>query len=295
MKTILTHDGPFHTDEVVAIAMLRIAFAKEHVRSRRSRTADPDDPMFDLIVDIGGKYDGTRYFDHHQLNGPVRPTGEAYAASGLIWKHFHPQIIQMIIPSIDPADIDTLFQDIDRGVMIHLDKADNGKSVPAPLTIHQMVSCFNTTWDVNDSAVQSANFQAVVALITEWFVHTLQQAYSKISARGVLQKALQGSDPRYVVLPTWIPFRTLLFEMPQTMLYAVYPGSNEIDWRIEALPIVGSMVSRKALPEAWYGLTEAELEQACGIPGAKFCHKTGFMASAHTRDAAMAMLQEALK
>ncbi len=62
---IVTHNGPFHADEVFAIAALSIFFADQDVSIIRSR-----DPAIiaigNIIVDVGMEYDGERLFDHHQ-------------------------------------------------------------------------------------------------------------------------------------------------------------------------------------------------------------------------------------
>ncbi len=47
--------------------------------------------------------------------------------------------------------------------------------------------------------------------------------------------------------------------------------------------------SRADLPESWAGLTDAALETACGVSGAKFCHNARFIAVAETREAVLAM------
>jgi len=52
--------------------------------------------------------------------------------------------------------------------------------------------------------------------------------------------------------------------------------------------------ARADLPEAWAGLTDAELEAASGVPGAKFCHNARFIAVAATREAALRMAELAV-
>jgi len=48
------------------------------------------------------------------------------------------------------------------------------------------------------------------------------------------------------------------------------------------------------LPEAWAGLTDAALEAASGVPGAKFCHNSRFIAVASKRDAIIQMADLAI-
>lgn len=60
---ILTHDGKFQTDEVLAIAL--ISFMYPNFDLTRSRKQNIED--FEWVVDVGGIYDPTRnLYDHHQ-------------------------------------------------------------------------------------------------------------------------------------------------------------------------------------------------------------------------------------
>ncbi len=52
---------------------------------------------------------------------------------------------------------------------------------------------------------------------------------------------------------------------------------------------------RADLPRAWAGLVNGDLEAACGIAGASFCHNGRFIAAAKTREAALAMAELAVR
>ena len=69
-KTIIvcTHSDIFHSDEVLACALLRLAAGDQHVTVMRSRWPK-DWERADIVVDVGSKYDGVKFFDHHQLEG----------------------------------------------------------------------------------------------------------------------------------------------------------------------------------------------------------------------------------
>lgn len=61
-----THDGVFHCDEVLACAMLTrytdTYKDAEIVRSRDEKILD----QCDVVVDVSGKHQPPKYFDHHQ-------------------------------------------------------------------------------------------------------------------------------------------------------------------------------------------------------------------------------------
>jgi uncharacterized UPF0160 family protein len=65
-KTIGTHSGAFHMDEVLGATMLT-KYTKEWKDAKITRTRDEKILAgLDLIIDVGGKYDpATLRFDHH--------------------------------------------------------------------------------------------------------------------------------------------------------------------------------------------------------------------------------------
>lgn len=66
MKKIITHDGLYHADELVAIALLKRTFGiVEIIRARNIAQEDIDDPET-FLVDVGKMYDEISNFDHHQ-------------------------------------------------------------------------------------------------------------------------------------------------------------------------------------------------------------------------------------
>ena len=56
-----------------------------------------------------------------------------------------------------------------------------------------------------------------------------------------------------------------------------------------------SFEQRADLPAAWAGLSDAALEEACGVKGAKFCHNGRFIAVASSREAAIKMAELAVE
>ena len=61
-----THSGPFHCDEILALAMLRKLPEYQNAELIRSR-----DPSLlgncDIVFDVGGEFDPVRHrYDHHQ-------------------------------------------------------------------------------------------------------------------------------------------------------------------------------------------------------------------------------------
>lgn len=80
--TIGTHNGVFHTDEVIAIAFLKIEEPRREVEVIRTRDMNTLSEC-DFLVDVGGEYDGQTKFDHHQWNYESKFYGKSSA--GLVY------------------------------------------------------------------------------------------------------------------------------------------------------------------------------------------------------------------
>ena len=65
--SVATHSGPFHADDVLAVALLRV-FVDEEATVLRTRDLERI-AQADVVVDVGGLYDpAARRFDHHQAS-----------------------------------------------------------------------------------------------------------------------------------------------------------------------------------------------------------------------------------
>lgn len=90
---IFTHGNKAHADDLVACAILvavcRPGSLKAIVRvnSDRDLPQVPEDD--DFIVDVGGRYDGKRLFDHHQNDDAVK--GEC--AATLVARRYCPELL----------------------------------------------------------------------------------------------------------------------------------------------------------------------------------------------------------
>ena len=76
---IATHNGIFHADEVTAIALIKL-FITDNYKIYRIPHDTKDFSKFDIVIDIGRKFDGKKFFDHHQYKG-------GKSSAGLIWSY----------------------------------------------------------------------------------------------------------------------------------------------------------------------------------------------------------------
>lgn len=105
MMQLVTHDGNFQADDVLAYAMLTFIFPDHTlIRTRDPKMIQPEANR--IVFDVGGKYDPSLFlFDHHYsdklLPHYIMNNGkEAFApmaACGLIYKTFKKEIIESIL------------------------------------------------------------------------------------------------------------------------------------------------------------------------------------------------------
>ena len=96
MVKICTHSGSFHADESLAVYLLKLL--PKYSQAELVRSRNPEDwESSDIVVDVSGKYDGVKYFDHHQREFDTT-FNENYktklSSAGLVYKHFGKEIIK---------------------------------------------------------------------------------------------------------------------------------------------------------------------------------------------------------
>lgn len=301
---ICTHDGVFHGDDVLAGAIVRLAFPDQAI----TRTRSPElleSAM--LCFDVG---QGT--YDHHQRGGNgVRPNGVPYASAGLLWEDYGPQICGAV-PTVNPndaGDTDAIYNpnyglarkiadEVDRQLIQSIDAHDNGHAIAAPTgdaiqcTISHILSNFNPSWDEPQNFDQ--RYFEAVAFAATILDRAIIRARSVVLAREVVAQAVADAiDPRIVVLPYFVPWQEALVEASADALLCVYPSAGT--WRVQVVPATpGQPGARLPLPEAWAGLDNAELAALTGVADATFAHRGRFIAGAQSRNGALALARLAI-
>ncbi len=286
--TVITHGGTFHADEVLATVMLSKIMDDVVV----FRTFQVPEELNDhvIVYDIGGGE-----FDHHQKGGNgSRENGVPYAAAGLIWRAFGPQIVSA---TCNPQLVWDL---IDRDLVQGVDAIDNGvapKTEPTQMTLSIIVSQFNPNWD-SDEDVDEA-FLKAVALAEIVFDNALASAVSKAKAKNIVEEAIDKSEGHIMVLDQYAPWQEYIFASTNSkadaIQFVVFP-SNRGGFNWQCVPdCLGSFGQRKSVPAEWKGLRGAELQEVTGVKTAIFCHPAGFIGSAETLEDALALAKMAVE
>lgn len=217
-KTIGTHSGVFHADDVTACMMLT-RFTKEFMGAKIIRTRDKEVlKKLNLVVDVGGEYDPSRHrYDHHQ-KGFNETFSEKFktklSGSGLIFKHFGEEIIRNSLEKLfvkselkkfkrdlSLEDVNVIKEDLYEYFFEFLDGVDNGisrypKSVK-PLyrsngtNLCGRVGRLNPNWWLEETPDLMELFGKGMDLAEEDYLHSLMISFAnKFISFDIVKKSI---------------------------------------------------------------------------------------------------------
>lgn len=286
LKTVVTHDGIFHADEVFAIAILQWGY--EHafnvIRTRDPITVN----SVDIAIDVGGTYDPDKNrYDHHQKEGAgERENGVPYSSCGLIWKEYGIMALRCL--GVNHERIRKVWDLVDEGIIQAIDVVDCSgmkiyKDSPSPIyTISQVISSFNTPFVVQDDAFKKAMDFAKQILLNE-----IRSAEERASSAYYLgEQITKQLGKQILVLDNFVAGSDNLIEW-NGFTRVVFPDISG-SWRVKALP------RSEQLPEAWGGLNGEDLDKVTGVSGCIFCHRGLFIAGHNTKEGAIALANRSI-
>lgn len=283
LKSLGTHDGTFHADEVTACALLLLANLIHPDKIFRTR-----DPAVlatcEYVCDVGGIYNPQqKLFDHHQVDytGPL-------SSAGMILEHLKTLNILTV------QEYQFLNNTLIRGVDAH----DNGNDpqIPGVSTYSNVVSNFTPIhYDSSPDEQNHAFFQAV-DFAKNHLKRLLDRYHYTQSCRQIVVEAMAPKD-KVMIFNQAIPWLDSFFELggeKHPALFVIMPSGHH--WKLRGIPPSANdkMKVRLPLPENWAGLPVEELKRISGIPGAIFCHKGRFISVWETKEDALKALAKVL-
>lgn len=316
---VCTHNGVFHADDVLAVAIIQLAISGysgyKLVRTREELpTAEWLQMGADVIVvDVGNLYDVSNprllRFDHHQIQDIGEHSGGLpYASAGLVWRYFGTQLIsdrlitgEGILLTEDQTD--ELVQMVVDRLIIGVDARDNGvksseKAKYIPYGFSEMVTAMNplpTLKSINDNKEEDEYFKSAV----RWSINVLWRLILNcadiIKGKEKLQDALLLEDGKIVVSEVYIKDGEKFLAEMESPIYWVYPNKDE-NWCCRTIPSgpETNFTPRKPLPPEWAGLRGMSLAAASQVKDSVFCHKGRFIAVAGSQDGAILLAKKAL-
>lgn len=215
LKTIVTHDGVFHADEVFATALIKLIAKSNNNESKIEvvRTRNPKilqehlELENSIVIDVGNSE-----FDHHQelkyntINGEEIPM----SSFGLVHKKF--------------LELNLIMFDKDlQNLVVEVDKADNGV---APSTVSTLIRTFTPNWnDTSDTAMDDA-FKKAVKFAKVILKNMLGKSNSNLLAEKFIKNEIQnlkkqellfGTKRNYLILKSFIPFQETIIKYNETV------------------------------------------------------------------------------
>ena len=291
-----THDKRFHCDEVVAMAILEMAYNR-NMKLCVVRTKNPGKlRSLEIVVDIGGGI-----FDHHMAGfNARRSTGEKYASAGLVWKSFAEKAIKNVMNEedllIDEEEVEEIKGQIDREIIIPVDMEDNGEGQANSSHIFSFVQKFFPSW----LGYQSDNdaFYRVEKVVFSILREIIKDKIIQIVTGKELQKRYIYIEDGILEIPTqtmpWIEHVVSYNKDHDNEVKFVIFRHSRAGWAAQCVPPTVEERFKQLIPfpKEWAGGNEETLPKISGVQDAILCHKE--WAWAKTKHAVIRMCQIAM-
>jgi len=253
---IVTHKGIFHADEVTAIALLKV-FTDEDITVSRVDHDSTDFGSFDMVIDIGKKFDGVKLFDHHQYKG-------GKSSAGLIWDYIG---LQEDYPKISK-------------LIKIVDDNDTGVAKAEPFEYSSLLKCYNHR-DIHSQA-QEKQFEKAVKFAQTMLISMAEAQEDLEEAKEIVANSfLFDSNPAILELERFTPHWTSYINGVLTphIKAVVWEDEEEGNYKVKVpSKKLGSFeLNGKALPQ------DDSME---------FVHSAGFFAIAKDEDTMKSYLKK---
>lgn len=283
-RSLGTHDGSFHADEVTACALLLLFNLID--KDKIIRTRDIDQLIrCEYVCDVGGVYDpAEKLFDHHQVDyqGPM-------SSAGMILLYLQESGV------LTPKEREFL----DRSIILGVDAHDNGRELHeiGVATYSHVISNFNTVHHDAGPEEQDRAFFVALDFALGHFERVWQRYKYMQSCRQLVADRMAEQTP-CMVFDQNIPWLEIFFELGgehHPAKFVIMPSGEH--WKLRGIPpsLREKMKVRIPMPAKWAGMLEEDLQKTSGIKGAIFCHKGRFISVWETRDDALKALDMILK
>lgn len=281
MFKVVTHSQQFHIDELMAIALLEHFVFKDKdgkdVKYELIRTRDnqiiskAQSEAESFVVDVGYQYNPEMLnFDHHQNDDNLCwPDGTPFSSCGMVWNWLRTS--KKLHQHMNTETMDIIEHDLIRKIDMH----DNGK---AKWNEGIFLIMYNRKPD--DPRAQDAQFKRALRAARDYYVNFFTYVRGNMQAEKDIQKAIKKSEgiKDVVVCDSNIKDAAERVAELTDKRMVIYPHSNGA-WAIKTVPaeLKNTFSMKCPAPKEWRGLKEKDLENASGIPGMFFCHKSGFV------------------
>ena len=207
MVSIATHDGVFHADDVMAVAIIQMAMNQpiQLIRTRQPELLT----QATFAVDVGGTYDPeSGRFDHHQVRGGVKSERfgfEGCAAAGLVWDWFGPRVVANHFSEVhslaEGVDMGEIVKEVYASLIRDIDAIDCGNRRPAEgeYSFSHAISAQNPTWELGHDTA----FLSTVEWVQRVIGAEINKAVARLKDKIDAEKVFADSE-RVAVFPRYL-------------------------------------------------------------------------------------------
>jgi uncharacterized UPF0160 family protein len=291
-KTIYTHNGKFHADDVFAVAAAKLAGFGPNIIRVKELPENFSSENGDVAIDIGRCHNpANSIFDHHQKGG----NDDGLAAIGKFWNAYG-VIICYGSKIISKRVWDVLLQWINDSDIGKTDwnHSTNGR---LPISASGLIEMMNPPTYTPDTVVD-VKFSLAVTAAAAIIIGAIEQAEIYKEMYKVVNNATYHFNKKVMQLSTNGQWQEYIFEQELNgVLYVIYP-SDRGGFHLKCVPDkLGSFGKRKSLPKEWSGLKGEELSKITNVPSTDsilFCHPDLFVAGAETLENVLALAELAV-
>jgi uncharacterized UPF0160 family protein len=256
-KVIMTHNGTFHCDEVLATAMLTY-HTNEFRNAKTIRSRKKTDWVnADVLLDVGGEFDvPKRRFDHHQttFNETLSERHKTkLSTAGLIFKHFGKEVITDVLEHLHKEklcnndwtskDIEDIYNYVYLELFESIDAIDNGisqyENADPPnyritTDLSSRVARLNVSWNQTKEKEKEKDKNAMESLEMERFEKAMKVcdaelveciticALSYIPARKIVETAILNrkqvhESGQIIEMTAFCPWTDHLFQLEKEL------------------------------------------------------------------------------
>lgn len=297
MKTLITHPGQPHIDDIFAYAILSKIFPEHKlVRTRNEVAIHNTDNS--IIFDVGMTFDGNKYFDHHQSDKHIRKDGVPYSSFGLIWDRWGIEFIELLFKEKLGEKFtfplcSGIFHEFDQAFVYYVDAGDNGViNNRTEILSHEFSfgSVFrHMTKDGSDESFVNAA-DVALSIITGYLdsILLIEEDKTKLENGSMVDGIL-------ILGQALSDFRSARFHQKiDEINFLIMPSETTKDWKVYVIE-KDLFVPKIPLLPSLGGLSEKDLEKKSGISGVKFVHTGLFIGVCKTYEAAKALADLSVK
>lgn len=323
---VLIHDGYFHLDEMLCIAIIAYFCRRADVVMDLVRSRDINPAEADVCIDVGLEYNPVSLrFDHHQKGGAGRreprilPNGEqqegvSYSAIGLLWKHFGPEFVELVVSHetelrLTRKQIEAIARHIDKILIEGICAFDTGDLQALPSgnvsiqSFSAVVARLNSNWIEFNQGSESVSekqlriFLNALPFLTNALIgFVLQSADFQRYRFEVIREIMKTTDGILVLNTPTSAWRPLVKKHPHIQLVVQPQMDDGGNWGVHAIQTDGenSTKYRCALPGELTALTEPIFKAHTGVGGVMYVHGNGFFASTADERSAIQLARYAI-